>query len=63
MKMSRFNAVPIIVQQMVESLHAKNTPEHVKFNQVTVIETIRDYCDVAIAKYKKDSAAASFKRR
>jgi hypothetical protein len=61
--MSRFNAVPIIVQQIVESLQAKNTPEHVKYNQAVVIETIRDYCDVAIAKYKKDSAQAQFKRR
>jgi hypothetical protein len=63
MKMSRFNAVPVIVQQMVESIQAKNTPEHVKYNQVIVVETIRDYCDVAIAKYKKDSAAAQIKRR
>jgi len=61
--MSRFNAVPIIVQQMVESIQAKNTPEHVKYNQAIVIETIRDYCDVAITKYKKDSAAAPLKRR
>lgn len=61
--MSRFNAVPIIVQQMVESLQAKNTPEHVKYNQAVVIETIRDYCDAAVAKYKKDSAQASIKRR
>jgi hypothetical protein len=61
--MSRFNSVPVIVQQMVESLQAKNTPEHVKFNQVVVIETIRDYCDAAIAKYKKDSAAQQARRR
>lgn len=61
--MSRFNSVPVIVQQMVESLQAKNTPEHVKYNQAVVIETIRDYCDVAIAKYKKDSVKTFNKRR
>ena len=61
--MSRFNSVPVIVQQMVESLQAKNTPEHVKYNQAVVIETIRDYCDVAITKYKKDSAAQQARRR
>lgn len=61
--MSRFNSVPVIVQQMVESLQAKNTPEHVKYNQAVVIETIRDYCDTAIAKYKKGSAKAFNKRR
>lgn len=53
--MSRFNSVPIIVQQMVESIQSKSTPEHVKFNQAQVIETIRDYCDTALVKFKKDS--------
>ncbi len=60
--MSRFNTVPVIVQQMVESIQAHNTPDHVKFNQAVVIETIRDYCDAAIAKYKKESAAPRIKR-
>lgn len=53
--MSRFNSVPVIVQQMVESIQSKATPEHVKFNQAQVIETIRDYCDTALAKWKKDN--------
>jgi hypothetical protein len=61
--MSRFNTVPVIVQQMVESIQAKSTPDHVKHNQAVVIETIRDYCDVAIAKYKKESAVTYAKRR
>lgn len=61
--MSRFNSVPVIVQQMVESLQSKSTPDHVKYNQAVVIETIRDYCDVAIAKYKKDSTKEFSKRR
>ena len=39
--MSRYNSVPVIVQQMVESIQSKSTPEHVKFNQAQVIETIR----------------------
>lgn len=54
--MSRYNSVPVIVQQMVESIQSKSTPEHVKFNQAQVIETIRDYCDTALIKFKKDSA-------
>lgn len=61
--MSRFNAVPVIVQQIVESLQASNTPEHVKYNQMMVIENIRDYCDAALSKHKKDSAARFTKRR
>jgi len=61
--MSRFNSVPVIVQQIVESIESKSTPANVKFNQAQVLETIREYCDVAIAKYKKDSASAPIKRR
>lgn len=53
--MSRFNSVPIMVQQMVESIESKSTPEHVKFNQAQVLEAIRDYCDTALTKWRKES--------
>lgn len=52
--MSRFNSVPVIVQQMVESLQSKSTPEHVKYNQATVLETVRDYCDMALKSWNKE---------
>lgn len=60
--MTRFNSVPVIVQQMVESIQAKSTPEHVKFNQAQVIETIRDYCDSALTKWNKEQAKKSARR-
>lgn len=60
--MSRFNSVPVIVQQMVESIESKTTPEHVKFNQAQVITTIRDYCDTALVKWNKDQAKKQFRR-
>lgn len=60
--MSRFNAVPIIVQQMVESIQSKTTPEHVKFNQAQVIETIRDYCDTALTKWNKEQSKRQIRR-
>ena len=53
--MSRYNTVPVIVQQMVETIESKNTPANVKFNQAQVLETIRDYCDVALTKWKKEN--------
>lgn len=56
--MSRYNSVPVIVQQMVESVQSKSTPANVKFNQIQVLETIRDYCDSAIAKWKKENNKA-----
>lgn len=52
--MSRFNSVPVSVQQIVESIQAPNTPEHVKFNQAQVLETIRDYCNVALTRWDKE---------
>jgi hypothetical protein len=60
--MSRYNSVPVIVQQMVESIQSKSTPEHVKFNQAQVIETIRDYCDTALVKWNKDQAKKQIRR-
>jgi hypothetical protein len=47
---------------MVESIQSKSTPEHVKFNQAQVIETIRDYCDTALVKWNKDQAKKQIRR-
>lgn len=61
--MSRFNAVPVIVQQMVESVESKSTPEHVKFNQVQMLETIREYCDRAINGWRREQDTQPLKKR
>ena len=58
--MSRFNSVPVLIQQMVESMRDKSTPQHVRFNQAQVVETIRDYCDQALKQWHKEQ---STKRR
>ena len=51
--MSRFNTVPVVIQQMVEDVKSKSTPTHVKFNKVRVLEAIRDYCDQTIKEHEK----------
>lgn len=61
--MSRFNSVPIIVQQMVESVQDKTTPSNVKFNQIQMIETIRDYCEQALTEWRKEQQKLQFKKR
>lgn len=61
--MNRFNSVPVIVQQMVESLSSKSTPENVKFNQAQVIQTIRDFCDTALVQWNKEQLKKSSHRR
>jgi hypothetical protein len=54
--MSRFNSVPIIVQQIVEDVQSSTTPTNVKYNKVVVLETIRDYCDKALKDYARQES-------
>jgi hypothetical protein len=61
--MSRYNSVPVIVQQMVESMQSKQTPEHVRFNQAQVIETIKDYCEKALNEWNKEQNKKAIVRR
>ncbi len=51
--MSRYNTVPVIVQQLVEDIKSPSTPANVKYNKSVVLETIRDYCDSALREYAK----------
>lgn len=59
--MSRFNSVPVIVQQLVEDVQSPNTPANVKFNKIVVLETIKDYCEKAINEYKKSEQKKALK--
>ena len=61
--MSRFNSVPVIVQQMVESVESKSTPEHVRFNQVQMLETIRDYCEQTVAGWRREQDQQLLKKK
>ena len=51
--MSKFNSLPIIVQQTIESIRNPNTSASVKFNNLLTLENIRDCCDRAIKDYNK----------
>ncbi len=61
--MSRFNSVPVIVQQIVESMKSKNTPEHVRFNQAQVVDTVREYCEKALNEWNKEQNKKDLTRR
>jgi hypothetical protein len=61
--MSRFNAVPIIIQQMVESIESKSTPDNVKFNQVQMLETIRDYCEQTTSTWRNQQERQTFNKK
>lgn len=59
--MTRFNTVPVIVQQLVEDIRSPSTPSNVKYNKVVVLETIRDYCDAALREYETNKSKKGFK--
>lgn len=61
--MSRFNNVPVIIQQMVEDIRSPSTPTHVKYNKITVIESVRDFCNLAIKDHEKEVLKQQAKRR
>ena len=61
--MSRYNTVPVAVQQMVDTLKSASTPASVKFNQAQVLEATRDYCDKALNEWKKEQLKAQQKKR
>jgi hypothetical protein len=61
--MSRFNNVPVIIQQMVEDIRSPSTPTHVKFNKVVVLQAVKDYCDLAIKDHEKEVLKQQAKRR
>lgn len=52
--MSRFNSVPVAVQQMIESLRDPKTPANVKFNQAQVLVSVRDSCDLALKQWEAE---------
>lgn len=49
--MANINALPPIVQQTIEALKDKSTPENIRFNYMKNLENIRDCCDIAIKAY------------
>lgn len=53
--MSQINKVPIAVQQLVDNLNDKKSPDHIRFNYMITVEAIRDYCDSALKKYNSTS--------
>jgi hypothetical protein len=52
--MSRFNSVPAIVQQMAEALSNSSTSQNEKFNRAQVLEVTKEYCEQALAAFRKE---------
>jgi hypothetical protein len=51
--MTRFNSVPVIVQQMVDAMQDKTNSQNSRDNYMRTVETIKDYCEAALRDYAK----------
>ena len=49
------NNIPVIIQQYAENALDTNTPDHIRFNYLILLENIRKYCDRAIDDYNKNN--------
>jgi hypothetical protein len=47
------NNVPVVIEQMADNLHSNTTPEHIKYNYMSSLVRIRDYCDKAVKQYER----------
>jgi hypothetical protein len=56
--MSKYNSVPAIIQQMVETLKDSRTSQNEKFNRAQVLEVTKEYCEQALAAWKKEQDKA-----
>jgi len=54
--MSKEN-IPVLIQQLTENALDQKVPEHIRFNYIISLETIRDHCDKVIAQYNQKAKA------
>lgn len=52
--MSKYNSVPRHIQQMVETLEDGRSSQNEKFNIAQVLEVTKEYCEKALATWKKE---------
>ena len=50
---NRFDGVPVLIQQIAQSMCDKENSPNIRFNHSTTITTIRDYCNSALSEYEK----------
>lgn len=50
--MSRLN-IPPLIEQIRHNMLDKSNNEHVRYNYMMTMQTIREYCDMALREYEK----------
>lgn len=48
----RNDGLPVVIQQMIESLNDKSIPEHIKFNYAQSLKRVKEGCEAALKAYE-----------
>ena len=46
--------IPTLIEQIRENMLNEKTPEHIRYNYMISMETIRDYADKALREYQSN---------
>lgn len=52
--MSKYDNLPVIIQQLIENLNDKNASIWTRDNYCSVLESIRIACDTEIGKFQRE---------
>jgi hypothetical protein len=56
--MSKYDNIPVIVQQLIENMHDNKSSIWTRDNYCTILERIRTACDAEIIKFNKEKTKA-----
>jgi hypothetical protein len=61
--MSKYDNLPVIVQQLIENLNDKGASVWTRDNYCSVLERIRSACDTEITKFQKEKTKLLEKKK
>lgn len=61
--MSKYDNLPVIIQQLIENLNDKNASVWTRDNYCSVLERVRHACDTEIGKFQKERAKILEKKK
>jgi hypothetical protein len=61
--MSKYDNLPVIVQQLIENMNDKNASVWTRDNYCAVLERIRSACDTEVEKFKKEKTKLLEKKK
>jgi hypothetical protein len=49
----KMNNIPVLIQQLAENALDTKQPEHIRYNYMVALESVRNYCDTVLNQYNK----------